>query len=67
MILKVNGVPVPTNPNGLSIEVEVAASGETLPPVTIAATGGRLDVWASRVSKSGNIVTHIFGEPKSGS
>lgn len=63
MILKVNGVSVPT-PAGqpLEIEIEVGASGETLPQVNIAATGGRLDCYAGRVTKTGDIVTHIFGD-----
>lgn len=62
MILKVNGVSVPT-PAGqpLDIQIEVGESGETLPQVNIVATGGRLDCYASRVAKTGDIETHLFG------
>lgn len=63
MKITVNGVQVPVK-GSLDIRVEVDADGEVLPPTTIVATGGKLDVYRSRVSLVGNVSVHLFSEEK---
>lgn len=61
MKIIVNGVTVPLSGPNLSVQVAVDPSGEVLPFVTIDVTGGKLEVYRSRYSTSGNISFHIFG------
>lgn len=62
MKLTVNGITVPLSGPNLSIQVAVDPSGEVLPFVTIDVTGGKLDVYRSRYSTSGDIHFHLFGD-----
>jgi len=64
MNIKVNGVEIPSLGAGtlVTIELTVDAAGERMPKLAIIATGGRLDCYASDVTKSGDIVTHIWGD-----
>lgn len=71
MQLKVNGVSIAlTNEEAgvydprIVIEIAVNPTGERMPPVTITATGGQLDCYASDVTRTGNIVLHMFGDAK---
>jgi hypothetical protein len=62
MQLKVNDIVVPVYEKEIKIEIVVDPTGERMPPVTITATGGQLDCYASDVTRTGNIVLHVFGE-----
>lgn len=63
MRIVVNGIEIPIDSNDLiNIHIEVDDNGETVPQINIKAVGGRLDAYASRVKKQGNIKIHLIGE-----
>lgn len=62
MKIAVEGLDNPSQ--GIDVRVEVDPAGEKLPEVRIVATGGKLDVYKSRVQTSGNISVHLFAEGK---
>ena len=66
MKVTAGGVEIPMTGNTLVINVEVNDNGETMVPIEIHATGGRLDIYRSQVRTTGNIRYHLLGEEGEG-
>jgi len=64
MKITANGVEVPVTNNTINIELVVDDNGEDAPQINITATGGRLDAYAGRVKRNGDIHVHVFGDEK---
>ena len=70
MHIQVNGVAIPavTDARGnIDIQIDVSPSGEECPPIIISATGGTLDVYRSRITASGTVDFHLFGDEEADS
>lgn len=66
MRVTVNGVVVPAvSPDGqLHVVVDVEPQGEILPVTTLQIVGGKLDVYRSKFTRTGNLSLHIFSDPQ---
>lgn len=49
------------SPAGITVNVAVDAAGEKMPPITINGTGGKLDVYRSKIAATGTVSFHLFG------
>jgi hypothetical protein len=64
MRIMVNGVAIPLIPTTkpvIEIDVVMDQANEDLPPVDIEVIGGTLNVYVSRVKKTGNVSIHYWG------